>query len=296
MSDSWNYTFLWRALAAGLLLSVTAGVLSPFVVLRRLSFSSDGLAHASLGGLAAGLYLTNSGTVPSAASYAISFAFTCLVALAMAYFSAERRLQSDTAIGACYVAAFSVGIVLLSLRKRHSGHLEHFFFGSLLAVNSLECFLLAALALATLAFILTHWHWLAQWTFDEELAAANGVHLPTLRYATTLLIAATVILATRVVGVLLVTALLILPGATATLLSSTLSRITTIALVTAAAGVTSGLVASNHSNVPPGPTMVLVLFSLFVAAWIFHRASHHRRSLPVPNPISNSNSNSTTRP
>ena len=107
MNDFLDYGFLGRALFAGGLLALLCGVLSPFIVLRRMAFAADGLAHASLGGLAVGLVLLRSGPLPTAANYAISFVFTCGVALAIAYFA--RRVQSDTAVGACYVAAFALG-------------------------------------------------------------------------------------------------------------------------------------------------------------------------------------------
>ena len=273
-----EYGFLTRALIAGLLMSLTCGLLSPFVVLRRLSFSADGLAHASLGGLALGMFLLATGPAPTLASYAVSFVFTCVVAAAIAYFSGGQRVHSDTAVGACYVAAFALGILLLSLRQRYSGHLEHFFFGSLLAVNPLECWLLAALALVAAVLCFGCWRWLAQWTFDEELAQAGGVPTAALRYALILLIAATVILSTRVVGVLLVTAMLILPGAVGTLLGRSMGIITLLSLGVALASTLTGLALSNAADVPPGPAIVLTAFALFVAAYLLRRHRDRRLS------------------
>lgn len=272
-----DYGFLTRALIAGVLMSVTCGLLSPFVVLRRLSFSADGLAHASLGGLALGMFLLATGPAPTLASYAISFVFTCVVAAGIAYFSGSQRVHADTAVGACYVAAFALGILLLSMRKHYTGHLEHFFFGSLLAVNALECWLLAALSLVTAGLTFSCWRWLAQWTFDEELARASGVATTGLRYALVLLIAATVILSTKVVGVLLVTAMLILPGAAGTLLGRQMSQITLLSLGVALASTFSGLAISNATDAPPGPTIVLGAFVLFVAAYFARR--HRDRQL-----------------
>jgi len=273
-----EYGFLTRALVAGVLMSVTCGLLSPFVVLRRLSFSADGLAHASLGGLALGMFLLASGPAPTLASYGVSFVFTCLVATAIAYFSGGQRVHSDTAVGACYVAAFAFGILLLSLRQRYSGHLEHFFFGSLLAVNPLECWLLAGLCLVAALLCFSCWRWLAQWTFDEELALAGGVPTAALRYALILLIAATVILSTRVVGVLLVTAMLILPGAIGTLLGRSMGIITLLSLGVALASTLTGLALSNAADVPPGPAIVLTAFALFVAAYLLRRQRDQRHS------------------
>lgn len=271
MENFFQYSFLERALVAALLMSLTCGMLSPFIVLRRLSFSADGLAHASLGGLALGIFILNTGTTPTLAGYGISFLFTCGVAAAIAYFSSGNRLQSDTAVGACYVAAFALGILLLTARSRSTGHLEHFFFGSILAVNPLECWLLAGLAVLTIIFCFSNWRWLGQWTFDEELARASAVKITWLRYALVLLIAATVILSAKIVGVLLVTALLILPGAVGTLSGRELPVILAFSIVTAMSSAAAGMFLSNAANVPPGPAIVLVTFGIFLAAFFLRR-------------------------
>jgi len=273
-----GYGFLRRAMLAGLLMSVTCGLLSPFIVLRRLSFSADGLAHSSLGGLAVGLFVMGNGQVPTFASYLISFVFTCGVAVAIAYFSSGHRLESDTAVGACYVAAFALGILLLAWRNHSTGHLEHFFFGSILAVNPLECWLLAGLAISAALFCFIRWRGLGQWTFDEELAQASGVRVAALRYLLMLLIAATVIFSTKVVGVLLVTALLILPGAVGTLSGRSLPIIVMVSLLAALTSAAGGLVCSSLADVPPGPCIVLIAFSLFLVAFFLRRARDMRTS------------------
>jgi zinc transport system permease protein len=281
LSNFIEYDFLGRALVAGLLASLICGILSPFVVMRRLSFSADGLAHASLGGLAVGVWLVNSGPIPTLAGYGISFVFTCAVAVAIAYLSGNDRLQSDTAVGACYVAAFALGILLLSSQKRNAGHLEHFFFGSILAVNPLECWLLAGLSILAILFCFGGWRWLGQWTFDEELANASGVKTAWLRYTLLLLIAAAVILAARVVGVLLVTAMLILPGAIGTLTGRTMAVITFLSVASAMFSATAGMIVSNTVDAPPGPVIVLVAFALFLVAFFLHRRRSLRRSLSL---------------
>lgn len=276
-----EYPFLRSALLAGLFLALTCGLLSPFVVLRRLSFSADGLAHASLGGLALGIFVLNIGPNPTFPAYIISFVFTCVVAAAMAYISGQKRISSDTAVGVCYLAAFSLGVVLLSWKNRASGHLEHFFFGSILAVNPLEVWLLAGVALLTTLFVLRCWRWLGSWTFDEDLARVTGVPTFFLRYALILLIAATVVLSTRVVGVLIVTALLIIPGVIGMLWGRTMAKIVVVSLAAAVVAAISGLVASNASSrIQPGPIIVLVGFVLFIVSLVLARLQE--RSHPVP--------------
>ena len=267
----WEYGFLTRALVAGWLLSLVCGLLSPFVVLRRLSFSSDGLAHASLGGLALGLVLLEQGPAPGPASYLVTLLFTGGVAALIAYLSGSGRLQSDTVVGVCYVAAFAFGVLLLSLRRRYAVPLEHFFFGSILAVNPLECWLLGGLLAGTAIAVVGRWRCLHRWVFDEELAQASGVNTRLLRYGLILLVATTVVLGTRVVGILLVTATLILPGAVAVLLARREGAIALLSLTTALVAMTSGMVLSNRADVPPGPAVVLIGFVLFLLAYARRR-------------------------
>ncbi len=279
MNDFFQYAFLGRAALAAAFLSLTCGLLSPIIVLRRLSFSADGLAHASLGGLAMGLCLVSAGGAPTLATYGVSFVVTCAVACWIGFLS--TRVQSDTAIGACYVAAFALGIVLLSWRRRGSGHLEHYFFGSLLAVTPLEVGLLALLAGIILIGMVMTWRWLAMWTFDEELARANHVPVVCLRYALMLCIAATVVVGTRIVGVLLVAALLVLPGAVGTHIANRMGSISLVSVLTAILSAGAGIGLSNTSSLPPGPTIVLFAFTLFSFAFLFQRWRGRRFSTPA---------------
>jgi len=274
-----DYAFMVRALIGGLLMSLSCGLLSPIVVMRRLSFSADGLAHASLGGFAIGMVCLGQGVTPTWGSYGLTLLFTCLVAVAIAYVSSGQRLHADTAVGACYVAAFSFGIVLLSIGRRTTSHFEHVFFGSLLAVNRLECVLLAGLLVVSLVFCLSTWRWLGQWTFDEELARASGVPVRALRYGFMLLIASAVILATRVVGVLLVTAMLIMPGAVGTLLGRRMLTITLWSVLVALASTTVGFGLSLRMDAPPGPLIVLTAFVCFLAAHYERRRRDQRHSI-----------------
>ena len=204
-----DYGFLRRAVLAAILMSLTCGLIAPVVVLRRLSFSTDGLAHSSLGGLAIGVIFVTNGASPSLLSYLISFVFTVSVAAGITYLSESNRIDSDTAIGVCYVAAFALGVLVLSLREGYSGHLDQFFFGSLLAVNQIECLLLLILSLISFIFIFWNWLSVGKWTFNEEMAHAEGVPVKKLRYFFMFLVVAVVIVSSRVVGVLLVTSMLI---------------------------------------------------------------------------------------
>ena len=195
----------------------------------------------------------------------------------MAWLGGVQRVASDTAIGACYVAAFACGGLLLCTKRRFSAHLEHFFFGNILAVSPLDCALLGGLSLASAAFCFLHWRWLEQWAFDDELARACGVPVKRLRYGLLLLIAVTVILSVKIVGVLLVTAMLILPGATGTLLGRGMGFILVTSSFAATGSAFTGLATSNAADVPPGPAIVLTAFGGFMLAVMIRQRIEGRR-------------------
>lgn len=272
-----DYGFLRRAVLAAIMMSLTCGLIAPVVVLRRLAFSTDGLAHSSLGGLAIGLLFVSNGASPSLQSYLISFLFTVSVAAGITYLSENNRIDSDTAVGVCYVAAFALGVLVLSLRKGYSGHLDQFFFGSLLAVNHLECLLLLILGLISFTFIFRHWLSIGKWTFNEEMARAEGVPVKKLRYFFMFLVVAVVIVSSRVVGVLLVTSMLILPGAVGSLTSHSMFGITIVSVATALVSSLIGLSISNSYDVPPGPVIVLSGFLIFLGAYL----TQYRKKLPL---------------
>ncbi len=272
-----DYGFLRRAVLAAILMSLTCGLIAPVVVLRRLSFSTDGLAHSSLGGLAIGVIFVTDGASPSLISYLISFIFTVSVAAGITYLSENNRIDSDTAVGVCYVAAFALGVLVLSLREGYSGHLDQFFFGSLLAVNQIECLLLLILSLISFIFIFWNWLSVGKWTFNEEMAHAEGVPVKKLRYFFMFLVVAVVIVSSRVVGVLLVTSMLIVPGAVGSLASRSMFGITIVSIATALVSSLIGLSISNSYDVPPGPVIVLTGFLIFLGTYL----TQYRKKLPL---------------
>ena len=272
-----DYGFLRRAVLAAILMSLTCGLIAPVVVLRRLSFSTDGLAHSSLGGLAIGVIFVTNGASPSLISYLISFIFTVSVAAGITYLSENNRIDSDTAVGVCYVAAFALGVLVLSLREGYSGHLDQFFFGSLLAVNQIECLLLLILSLISFIFIFCNWLSVGKWTFNEEMAHVEGVPVKKLRYFFMFLVVAVVIVSSRVVGVLLVTSMLILPGAVGSLASCSMFGITIVSIATALVSSLIGLSISNSYDFPPGPVIVLTGFLIFLGTYL----TQYRKKSPL---------------
>ena len=261
--------FVRRALGAGLALGAAGALLGVFIVQRGLGLLSDGLAHATFGGLALGLFL--GATVDG--SIWVALPFTVAIALGIQYVRRRTTLGGDVATGVFFAVSFAAGILFLGLRPASAQpvNVEGLLFGSLLAVSpeSLGVILaVAALVAAVLAWIGPR---LAYATFDPELAGLSGVPVAALEYLLLALTALVVVVGVKTVGVVLVSAFVVIPAATASLLGRRLGTIALLAVATSVFGTAFGLFASYHLNVATGATIILTLGAMFFLALVFRR-------------------------
>ena len=261
--------FVRRALGAGLALGAAGALLGVFIVQRGLGFLSDGLAHATFGGLALGLLL--GATVDRAITVALPF--TVAIALGIQYVRRRTTLGGDVATGVFFAVSFAGGILFLGLRPASAPpvNVEGLLFGSLLAVSpeSLRVILaVAALVVAVLVWIGPR---LAYATFDPELAGLSGVPVAALEYLLLALTALVVVVGVKTVGVVLVSAFVVIPAATASLLGRRLGTIALLAVASSVFGTAFGLFASYHLNVATGATIILTLGAMFFLALVFRR-------------------------
>ncbi|MEX2217783.1 MAG: metal ABC transporter permease [Phycisphaerales bacterium] len=270
---------------AGIAIAVVTAALSPLVVLKRLSFVGQGISHAAFGGIgiAAVLGLSASGAVGGHAQFLVVLAFCLLSGLAIAWLMQRSAGEADTAIGIVLVGAMALGAILIEAGSRLHGRpppaWEGVLFGSILSVDWAD----AGAAWLTAGAILAV-AWLARrpllfWAFDESAAPAFGVRAPAMKYLLVVLLTLAIVTAMKLAGVVLATALLVLPGATALRLSDRLPTVMALALLVALAGVVGGLGASALISVlPPGACMVGVLVVLFGVA----RAAQAARARAAP--------------
>ncbi len=264
--DFFQYSFLVRALIAGSLIAVLAGVLGVFLVLRKLSLIGDGLAHVSFGGVALGLLF---GVYP----FYVSLPLTLLASFFIFKLSQRARIYGDAAIGIVSAVGVAGGVVVASLAKGFNVDLFSYLFGSLLAVKSSEIYFLVLLVLLTLAFLVYYYRPLFALAFDEVSARAMGVKVAWLNSVLLVLSALTVAVAVKAVGVMLVSALLILPAAAALQGAKNFRWALASAALFALAAVWLGLLAALNFNLPAGASIVLAGFFLFLGAYTY---SHFR--------------------
>lgn len=251
--------FFTRALIAGIGLALVTGPLGCFVVWRRMAYFGDAMAHSALLGVAIGFLFEIDLTVGV-------FVVAALSALSLMALEQRGGLSVDALLGILSHGALSLGLVALAFMSWVRVDLLGFLFGDILAVSRLDIALIwggGALVLGLLALL---WRPLLAAAVDEELAKAEGLAPARSRLIFMLMIALVVAIAMKIVGVLLITALMIIPAATARRFADTPERMAVIAALIGILAVAGGLYGSLSFDTPSGPSIVVAALILFVAS------------------------------
>lgn len=256
------YEFMQRAFIAGILAGVLCSALSLFVVLQRLAFVGVGVSHSALGGIAVGVLLG----INPAFSAAV---FCTLVAWAIGLVSKRGRLAEDTVIGVFFSASMALGIVLISLAPGYQPELFSFLFGNILAVTAADIFLLAAAGTLIALFLAFFFKELLYVCFDEESARAAGIPVSFLYYALLTVIAVTVVVSVKILGIVLASALLVIPAVTGYEICRNFRGMLAASILAGVSSAVTGLWLSYLFNLPSGATIVLCAASLFFLAFLF---------------------------
>lgn len=266
---------LWPSIIAGLGIAAMCSVLSVFVVLKRLSFIGQGVSHAAFGGIGVAAVLGLMGTTSAAAGgaqFAIVLAFCIGAAWLMGSLTSKGSGNADTAIGIVLVASMALGAALffIAWRRGLSPGLswESVLFGSILGVGKVDAQVVWVAAAVTAVTIWLTWRPTVFWAFDEEGAAAFGVNTARAKYRLLTLLALATVTGMKLAGVVLATAMLVLPGATALRLSDRLPRVLLLSIAVSLVGVLGGLVASFELDLPAGACIVGALTVLYAFATV----------------------------
>jgi zinc transport system permease protein len=255
--------FLIRAALAGLGVAVAAALMGCFVVWRRMAYFGDATAHAAILGVALSL------------GFGVSvFAGVLVVAVAMALSIAAlsgRGHGVDTSLGVLAHAALAFGLVAVALLPGARVDLEAYLFGDILAVSRTDLAVIWGGAAVVAAGLLWRWQALLTATLNADLAIAGGIDPAREARLLTLALALVVAVAIKVVGALLITALLIIPAATARPFARTPEAMAVMAVGIGAVAALGGLVVSVMADTPTGPTIVCLAATLFALASLVRR-------------------------
>lgn len=249
--------FIINALIVGSGVALMAGPLGSFAVWRRMAYFGDTLAHSALTGVALGLLL----------SININLAVTLcclLLALILLGLQNNRTLATDTLLGILSHTSLAFGLVMVGIFGEGRIDLYAYLFGDLLAANTEDIYLIAATAALVLPLLCWLWKPLLSITVHEELARVEGVKVAPVKAALMLMMALVIAVAMKVVGVMLITALLIIPAATSRRLTRTPEHMAMMASCLGIVAIAGGLALSFYYDSPAGPSSVLVAAACFM--------------------------------
>jgi zinc transport system permease protein len=271
LEEMLSFPFFQRALLGGALVAVTLSLLSFFVVLRRIAFIGAGISHSALAGVALGLVLGINTTLSATV-------FCALTALLIGRISRGGRVREDAAIGITFSGTMALGVTLIALSGRYMSNLFSYLFGSILSITAGDITLMAVYCLVTVMLIALLFKHLLFISFNESIARVSGLPVDFLHYLLLVLIAIVTVAAIKLVGIILVSALLVLPAATARQLVRTYRPILALSVLAGLISLFTGLVLSYRFDLPSGATIVLCACALF---FICSALSPRRRKLPA---------------
>jgi zinc transport system permease protein len=259
-----SHGFIQRALITGVFIALLCSTLGVFLVLRRLSLIGDGLAHVTFGSVAIGLLLR---------VYPIYVAapLVMLSSLGILKLTERVRLYGDAAIAVVSSLGISAGILIASTAGGFNIDLFSYLFGNILAVSRTEVATSIILSTILIVTIRLFYHDLLSVTLDEESARVAGVKTKAINRVLVLMTALTVVLAMRVVGVMLISALLVLPPVTALQMAKGFRMTMIISCVAGVFSVVLGIFVSFALNLPTGATIVIINLFVFLLVLIYQR-------------------------
>ena len=249
--------FMRLALATGAIVGLVAPAVGFFLVQRRLSLIGDGIGHIAFAGVAAG-YLLGISPQLSALVFAVAGA------IGIEQIRSRGWAAGDQALALFFYAGIAGGVVMVSAAGKLNAGLFAFLFGSILTVTALDLLEVALLGGGALAAVLILYRSLVAVAVDEEAARVSGVPVAALNVALAALAGLTIAISMRIVGILLIAALMVLPGMTAGRLGGSLRSTLALAMGLGLTAVIAGLIASWYLDLAPGGAIVLVAAGLFV--------------------------------
>jgi len=249
--------FFFRALIAGVGVALTTGPLGCFVVWRRMAYFGDTMAHSALLGVALSLLLQLNLLVSV-------FCVAVIVSLLLLLLQRQKALSADALLGILSHSTLAIGLVLVAFMTWVRIDLMAFLFGDILAVTRQDIALIWGGGLIVLAAVIYLWRPLVASTVSEDIAEAEGLKPERARLLFMLLMALVIAIAMKIVGIMLITALLIIPAATARRFAASPEKMAVFASLIGALAVVGGLFGSLHYDTPSGPSIVVAALVFFI--------------------------------
>jgi zinc transport system permease protein len=256
MLNLFQYDFVVKGLIAGLVIAIVAPTIGVFLVLRRYSLIADTLSHVSLAGIALGLLLGINPLLTAIGATTISSVLIDKLRL-------SRKVYGESALALFLSGSLALAVVLIGLSHGFNTSLFNYLFGSIATVTSSDIYTVSILGVIVLAILAVIYNELLFITFDEDSAKVSGIPVNAINTIFIILAAITISLAIPIVGILLISALLIIPTVAALQLKRSFFPTILIAQAISIFSVVAGIIVSFYFNLAPGGTIVLISILVF---------------------------------
>ncbi len=269
-----GYAFMQRGLIAGAAIAIICSLMGTFLVLRRQSLFGDALSHMAFGGISVGLF---TGIYPLWTAYAVSI----LGALGMTKLRKSTKISGDAAIAVLLVSGFGMGVLLISATGGFSIDLFSFLFGSILLISNTDTILVLIISAGLTISLVMLRKQLLHFTFDEEQARVSGLNVDRLNYVFVAIAGITVITSMRLVGILLISALIVLPNITSMLFGKGFKQTVTASISISVFSVIFGIILSYYFDLAPSGIIVMISVAILVGALAAKYFGIIGKSMPI---------------
>ncbi|WP_457623288.1 metal ABC transporter permease [Persephonella sp.] len=258
--------FMQKALIGGILLSVLLSVISLFINLKNWSFITVGISHATFGGLSIGLFLSISPPITG-------MIFAVGIGLLIGYISRKGDIHEDITIGILFSLSMAVGVIFLTFTPNYNTEMFTFLFGNILTITELEILTLAVFTLLSLIFIGYFFQKIMFCCYNEDVAYVSGINTKFYYYSIILIISIATVLSVKLVGVILTSAMMILPSALSRQIFWHYKNILVLSVIISIIMVVGGIFLSYSYNLPTGATIVFIYSLTFLFVLLIKKIS-----------------------
>ncbi len=255
--EALSYGFVQKALISGIAVALICSFMGTFLVLRRYALFGDGIAHVAFGGVSVGLFL---GVFPIWTAYMVSI----LGGIGLQKLRQSTKISGDAAVAVVLVTGLSLGVILVSSSGGFSVDLFSFLFGSILLISNEDTVIILTISTGIIATLVALRKQFLQITFNEEQARISGLHVTLLNYAFVVLAAVTVVTSMRLVGILLISALVVIPNISAMMFGKGFKQTVGISMSISVISVVAGILLSYYYNLAPSGIIVMVAVAILV--------------------------------
>ena len=255
--EALSYGFMQKALIAGIAVGLICSFMGTFLVLRRYSLFGDGIAHVAFGGVSVGLFL---GVFPLWTAFIVSI----FGGLGLQKLRSSTKISGDAAVAVVLVSGLAIGVILVSSSGGFSVDLFSFLFGSILLISNEDTIMILGISAGIIATLVVMHKQFLHLTFNEEQAKIAGMPVTLLNYAFVILASVTVVTSMRLVGILLISALIVIPNITAMMFGKGFKKTVGISMSISVVSVVSGILLSYYYNVAPSGTIVMMAIAILL--------------------------------